>query len=160
MDTDDDSFVSSKDFKDWLRPPSNRDDKIFRAEYLRSIIDLKYDGDVEKLFNEFRSRGTDRIYSADFITHMRVVDPSFPMAAMKDLAAELTLKDKTITLGSILDFIGKSKINDAATTFSTLLEEPESFNIVNQGYSLKENEDENCLDQGSEEGNHSQTSFC
>lgn len=54
VDTNNDRLISAKDFKDWLFPASNKDDKLIFAEYLRSLVEEKFGGNIRELYEQFK----------------------------------------------------------------------------------------------------------
>lgn len=55
MDANNDGIISAKDFKGWLFPQNNNDNREFLVRYLTKVIDEKFHGNVRHMFNTFKT---------------------------------------------------------------------------------------------------------
>ena len=54
IDVNGDGFITAKEFKGWLIPSSQNEEKLQLSLLLRSVIDDKFGGDERALFDEFK----------------------------------------------------------------------------------------------------------
>ena len=87
------------------------------------------------------SYDADCIFKADFITHIRAAEPSFPRQSVQDLASILTGGEKVITFSNILDLLGFcQEFNDIHSGYPAQ-DTPQKFSQPIEGYPSPMNQD-------------------
>eukprot|EP01039_Chlorochromonas_danica_P006652 gene6652-7352_t len=103
LDRNGDGVISAREFVSWLVPQNIQEDKALLANQLRQIVIDKFSGDIRAMFESFKSNQDGNLYKADFCSHLKVIDNSFPVQQCADW---LFGRDKEISLGRLSDISG------------------------------------------------------